>query len=242
MTQPIGTLFLIPVPLTEEGTGAGTIPEDTKVIISRLKVIIAERARTARRWIRTLCPEVDLDTVTVFELDKHHRHRIENEWFEAALAGEDIGMMSEAGSPGVADPGARVVCRARDLGLRVQSLVGPNSLLLALMASGLNGQSFAFQGYLAPRRPAVIDDLKRLEKLAKTTKQTQLFIETPYRNDALFTAALEVLDPDTWLGLAVNLTSPEGWQETRTVKGWSKGQQIVLGKVPVVYMIGVRIG
>lgn len=231
---------MIPVPLTPEGTGAGTIPPDTVAVISRLKVIIAERARTARRWIRTICPEVDLDTVTVFELDKHHRHRIENEWFEAALAGEDIGMMSEAGSPGVADPGARIVCRARDLGLPIQSLVGPSSLVLALMGSGLNGQSFAFQGYLAPRRPAVVDDLKRLEKLAKTAKQTQLFIETPYRNDALFTTALEVLEPDTWLGLAADLTSPDGWQETRTVKGWSKAEWPALGKVPIVFMIGVR--
>ncbi|MEZ5030470.1 MAG: SAM-dependent methyltransferase [Saprospiraceae bacterium] len=233
---------MIPVPLTPEGTGVGTIPADTVDVIRTVRVILAERARTARRWIKAICPDVDLSEYAVFELDKHHRHRIEDEWFAGALAGQPMGMMSEAGCPGVADPGARVVSRARDLGIPVQALVGPNSLILALMGSGLNGQSFAFQGYLSPRKPAVVDDLKRLEKLAKSTKQSQIFMETPYRNDVLLATALEVLEPDTWLAIASNLTAPDGWQETRTVKGWSKGERPVLGKVPSVFILGVRLG
>jgi hypothetical protein len=124
-----GTLYLVPVPLHEDGTAS--IPEATKAVLAGLRVIIAERARTARHWLKVLCPQVPLPEVTVFELDKHRPDVVEDEWLAPAMSGRDIGLMSEAGCPGVADPGSRVVARAMHLGIPVQALDGPSAILLA---------------------------------------------------------------------------------------------------------------
>jgi len=235
-----GTLYLIPVPLHEQAPD--TLPPETLDVLSRLRVLIAERARTARRWIRRLAPEAELPAIIIHELDKHQPSRIDETWLAPALQGQDIGLMSEAGCPGVADPGAVVVARAMTLGIPVRALVGPSSLLLALMGSGLNGQSFAFQGYLAHKKPDLQRDLQRLERLARQTGQTQLFMETPYRNHALFDLALETLQPDTWLSVAADLTSPHAWQRSRPIREWRRSERPRLDKVPAVFLIGRPAG
>lgn len=231
-----GTLYLIPVPLHEEATGS--IPPDTIALLSRVRFILAERAKTARFWIRQLVPEAELPAYTVFELDKHRPDLVEDEWLEPLKRGQDLGLMSEAGCPGVADPGARVVARAMKMNIPVQALVGPSALLLALMGSGMSGQSFAFQGYLGHKKPDLQRDLQRLERLALQSGQTQLFIETPYRNEALFETALATLHPDTWLGIAAGLTGPVAWQRSLPVRAWTREPRPSLDKVPAVYLLG----
>lgn len=236
MTSPPGTLYLIPVPLDEGG--AGTIPADTLNVLSGLKVLIAERARTARRWVKILCPEAELPLITVFELDKHNPSLVDDEWLAPALQGENIGLVSEAGCPGIADPGSLVVARAMALNIPVQALVGPSALLLALMGSGMNGQSFCFHGYLSQKKTELLLDLQRLERTVQQTGQTQLFIETPYRNNAVFETALESLKPDTMLGIAAGLTGPDALQKTLPVRTWRNQAHPTLDKVPAVFLLG----
>lgn len=236
MAPTPGTLYLLPVPLHE--AALDSIPPDTRAVMARLHYHIAERARTARRWIKALIPEVDLSAVTIFELDKHHPERVEAEWLAPALAGHDMGLLSEAGCPGVADPGARVVARAMQLDIPVLALTGPSALLLALMGSGMNGQSFAFQGYLPPRKPELQRELQRLERLMRQTGQTQLFIETPYRNTALLEVALQSLQPDTLLGIAAGLGGPQAYQRTLPVSRWRKTTLPHLDKIPAVFLLG----
>lgn len=231
-----GTLYLVPVPLHEGGVDS--IPEGTKAVLAGLRVLIAERAKTARHWLKALCPQVALPEVTVFELDKHRPDLVEDEWLAPALAGQDIGLMSEAGCPGVADPGARVVARAMQLGIPVQALTGPSAILLALMGSGMGGQSFAFQGYLGAKKPDLERDLRNLERSARQQGQTQVFIETPYRNAALLETALRVLMPDTRLGIAAGLGGPDALQLTRSVAAWRKTGVPALDKVPAVFLLG----
>lgn len=231
-----GTLYLVPVPLHEGAEQ--TIPESTRSVLARLRVLVAERARTARHWVKVLCPEVPLPEVTVFELDKHQPERVEDEWLAPALAGQDIGLLSEAGCPGVADPGARVVARAMALGIPIQALTGPSAILLALMGSGMSGQSFSFLGYLGAKRPDLERDLRQLERTARQQGQTQVFIETPYRNAALLETALRVLQPDTRLGLAAGLGGPDALHITRSVAAWRRSGTPALDKVPAVFLVG----
>jgi len=231
-----GTLYLIPVPLHEAATGS--IPSDTLAVLARLRFILAERAKTARHWIRQLLPDAELPAYTVYELDKHRPDLIEDEWLAPLRNGQDLGLMSEAGCPGVADPGAQVVARVMRMGVPVRALVGPSALLLALMGSGLSGQSFAFQGYLGHKKPDLQRDLLHLERLVRQSGQTQLFIETPYRNAALLETALATLQPDTWLGIAAGLTGPGAWQRTLPVRDWLKAPRPTLDKVPAVFLLG----
>lgn len=235
-TSKSGTLYLIPTPLHEEALDS--IPPVTLEVLERLDCIIAERARTARRWIKALCPVKDISIVEVFELDKHNPEQIDDGWFGPLLKGRDAGLMSEAGCPGIADPGAGVVARAMALGIPVKALPGPSSLIMALMGSGLNGQSFTFHGYLSPKSTVLAGELRRLEAEALRSGQTQLFIETPYRNEALLTTALQCLQPRTMLGIAADLGSPQAWQLTRPVAEWGKWGYPALHKIPAVFLIG----
>ncbi|MBP6185606.1 MAG: SAM-dependent methyltransferase [Saprospiraceae bacterium] len=236
MINPRGTLYLIPVPLDESATA--TIPADTLRILGQLKVLIAERARTTRRWIKVLCPDADLPSITVHELDKHNRDLIDDEWLAPALTGQDIGLLSEAGCPGIADPGSRVVARAMALDIPVIALVGPSAILLALMGSGMNGQSFVFHGYLSPNKGELQKDLQRLERTVLQSGQTQLFIETPYRNKSVYETALEVLQPGTMFGIAAGLTGTDALQRTLPIHGWRKQIPPPLDKVPAVFLLG----
>lgn len=237
MDQPAkGRLFLIPVPLGEEGLAP--MPAYLGETIAPLQVFIAERAKTARHWIKALSPGKSLPELTIYELNEHTDRREIGDWLvHAEKEGKDIGLMSEAGCPGVADPGAEVVALAHQRGLTVVPLVGPSSLLLALMASGLNGQRFCFHGYLPPQRPELARTLKQLEQESARRQQTQIFIETPYRNRQVVETALKTLAPGTLLCIASNLTLPDAYIRTRTIAGWNANPPPDLHKAPAVFLI-----
>ena len=229
-------LYLIPCPLGPDSLQ--TLPEMVGTHIRELEVFIVERAKTARHFIKAMQPRLPISELEIFELDKHDSQAA-HQAFQAALkTGKDIGVLSEAGCPGVADPGALVVKYAHQKGMQVIPLVGPSSILLALMASGLNGQNFAFRGYLPAKRPELANALKRLEATAKKQGQTQLFIEAPYRNRGVLEAALQQLAPNTQFCIAADLTLPTEYIKTQTIKAWKKAELPDLHKRPAIFLIG----
>ncbi len=230
-------LYLIPTPISE--AAFDTLPAATVEVARRIDVFIVERAKTARHFIKHLKPQHPLSELVFVELDRDGGLTPEVlEVFEQAMQqGRDVGLLSEAGCPGVADPGAAVVALAHRKGVPVVPLVGPSSILLALMASGLNGQRFAFHGYLSPKRPELMRQLRQLEQQARQHDQTQMFIETPYRAPWLFEVALTALQADTLLGVAQELTGPEAFVRTLSVRAWRE-QKLVLAAKPAVFLIG----
>ncbi len=232
-----GKLFLIPITLGEDALFA--LPQYVIDRIHLLDTFIVERAKTARRFIKTTQPSRPINELTIFELDKHNPHQGIDSFLQPALAGQDIGLMSEAGCPGVADPGARVVRKAHQLGIEVVPLVGPSSLLLALMASGMNGQQFCFHGYLSPKKGEMAKELKDLEQRVAKKYQTQIFIETPYRNQSVIEAALKVLSPETIFCIAADLTLPTQFIRSAPIRKWQKMEIPNLHKRPAVFLIGV---
>lgn len=236
MKKDKGQLWLLPVPLSEKDIH--TIPEYNRKVIRELKYFVVERVRTARRFIRQLAPDVVIDELTFFELNK----RTTEEDFKVMMAplseGMDIGLMSEAGCPGVADPGADLVARVHEKGIVVNPLVGPSSILLALMGSGLNGQSFSFHGYLPAKKENLIPVLRKLEQAVQKTNAAQIFIETPYRNQQIFTQAITVLSDKTKLTIACDLTTPTQFVQTKTIQNWKQNPPNDLHKRPVVFVLG----
>jgi len=231
----MAALFLIPTPLGEKGLHA--LPENVLHIAHRLDYFIAERAKTARRFLKESGFVRPLHDLTFFELNKRTPEAQKRTFLDPALAGHDMGLLSEAGCPGVADPGADMVQRAHELGIRVVPLVGPSSILLALMASGMSGQQFAFHGYLSPKRPQLARDLKRLEQESARLKQTQVFMETPYRNQNILEEALKNLMPSTYLGVAADLTLPSEYTATFTIGSWKKRTLPDLHKRPSIFTL-----
>ena len=233
-----GKIYLIPTPLGENALQ--TIPNYVVEIIHKLDTFIVERAKTARHFIKATNPPYPLSNLTVFEIAENYN--LQNDDYQQVKtilsSGKDVGIMSEAGCPGVADPGAKVVAWAHGLGIEVVPLVGPSSILLALMASGMNGQSFAFQGYLSAKREELSKDLKRMEELAKRLKQTQIFIETPYRNKQFVEVALTVLQPQTHFCIATDLTTPPQYIATKTIAEWRKTEIPDLHKRATIFIIG----
>lgn len=230
-----GKLYLIPTPLHE--AALHTIPPYVVEVLHRLDYFIAERAKTARHFIKATKPPRPLQVLTVYELGKHTPPEEWQAFLKVAMEGQDIGLLSEAGCPGVADPGAEIVRLAYQKGIEVVPMVGPSSILLALMASGMNGQQFCFQGYLSPKKPQLQQDLKRLEQVAKRHKQTQIFIETPYRNGSLVEAALKTLSPKTHLCIACDLTAEDEYVQTHTIEKWRKTPLPDLKKRPAIFLI-----
>ena len=231
-----GSLYLLPVSLGEEVLWP--LPESVKTKISALNTFIVERAKTARRFIKSIDPKRNISSITILELDKHQPESHIDEYLQVVLDGVDVGVMSEAGCPGVADPGALVVKRAHQLGIKVVPMVGPSSILLALMASGMNGQNFAFKGYLSPKKPQLVKDLKQLERWAKQNRQTQIFIETPYRNQKMVEEVIRTLDANTLFGIAMDLTLSSEYIKVDRISGWKKQQLPVLQNRPAVFLIG----
>lgn len=229
-----GKLFLIPTPIIEEGLH--TIPPYVIEHLHQFKYFIAERAKTARRFIKSTEPPHPISELTFYELNKHTTPEERNQFLDVVLQGQDMGLLSEAGCPGVADPGAKVVAQAHRLGIRVVPLVGPSSILLALMASGMNGQSFTFHGYLSAKTPELIKDLKELEQSARRG-QTQLFIEAPYRNRGVVEQALKVLQADTFFGIAMDLTAEEEYIKTLPIHAWQKEKLPEFHKRPAIFLI-----
>lgn len=231
-----GKLYLLPTPLHE--TAIATIPDYVIQQIHQLDFFIVERARTARHFIKATKTPKPIQALTILELTKHTPQEEWQNFLQAAEKGQDIGLMSEAGCPGVADPGAQIVQLAHAKAIEVVPMVGPSSILLALMASGMNGQQFCFHGYLSVKKPQLIQDLKRLEQLALRQQQTQIFIETPYRNNGLLETALEHLLPETYFCVACNLTAPDSLVVNKKIKEWRKITLPNLDKLPTVFLIG----
>jgi 16S rRNA (cytidine1402-2'-O)-methyltransferase len=228
-------LFLIPVPIADDALH--TIPPYVQVQIRQLDFFIAEHAKTARHFLKTVGLERPIQEITVVGMDKRDPKVAEEGFREAVKAGRDIGLMSEAGCPGVADPGAAIVALAHRMQVPVRPLVGPSSLLLALMASGMNGQRFVFHGYLPPNRTELAKALKGLEQQSDRLDQTQLFIETPYRSQMVLEVALETLSPETWFAVAQDLTGAGETVRSQPVRDWKKSALPALEKVPAVFLL-----
>ena len=231
-----GQIYLIPTPLGEDALH--TIPPYVVEIIHRLDTFIAERAKTARHFIKATLPPYPLSSLTVFEIDENTQKVDYQAVAKILNSGKSIGVMSEAGCPGVADPGALVVEWAHKNGFVVAPLVGPSSILLALMGSGFNGQSFQFHGYLSAKRGDLGSDLKRLEDVARRLKQTQIFIETPYRNGQLIETAFSVLQATTRFCIAADLTTTPQYIASKTIAEWRKTALPELHKRAAIFLIG----
>lgn len=231
-----GTLYLFPSTLGDNNLQR-VIPNLNHEILQGINCFIVENIKSARRFIRKSCPDKSIDEITFFEINKRSSSNQIPTFLKPIFEGNDIGLMSDAGCPGVADPGAEVVELAHEQQITVVPLVGPSSLLLALMASGFNGQGFSFNGYLPKEQKDRIKKLKDLERLAFVYKQTQLFIETPYRNQHVFSDILLHLNPQTKVCIAVDVTLATEKIQTKTIAEWKK-ITIDLNKRPCVFLIG----
>lgn len=232
-----GVLYLIPTHLSA-ATALNTsrvLPPDVIATAVRLNHYIAENAKTARAFLKAIGVGRPLAEITIVELDKHARSGDTTQLLAPLLRGLDVGLVSEAGAPAVADPGAMVVAAAHHAGIVVKPLVGPSALLLALMASGLNGQSFAFHGYLPQERAARSKQVQSLEQDSRRHKCTQMMIETPYRNQALLLDLVATLAPGTRLCIATDLTGELETVLTRPVSEWKKNTPL-LEKLPTMFL------
>lgn len=229
------TLYLISLPIEENATEH--IPPVTTEVVRGLSCFITERTRTARRFIKKLLPDFDIDSSTFEELDKKNWEQNIRTTHRLMEQGEDIGLMSESGSPCVADPGGQIVDAARRNGYRIRPLSGPSSIILSLMASGLNGQQFSFHGYLPIKDAALKQKLQDIDRLVVKSGYTQIFIETPYRNQNMLDAILKYMSENVKICIARNVTSSDESINTKTTKEW-KSAKIKLDKVPTIFLIG----
>lgn len=232
----IGQLYMIPSVLAEN-THHQTLPSEISSKIKELNHFAVENIRTARRFIRSLDQEKIIDDVHFELLDKNTKPNVIQKIIDNILYGNSVGVISEAGCPGIADPGAKLVEKAHENGIKVVPMVGPSSILLALMASGMNGQSFTFCGYLPIQDKERKQQIKELERNAIQKNQTQIFMETPYRNNQLLEDLIATCSPNTKLCIACNITAPDQYIETMTLKDW-KTIQIDLHKKPTMFVLG----
>ena len=232
-----GTLYLIPASLGLDTASSLTTPTDVASMARSLQYFVVENAKTARAELKRLEHPSPLRDLDIRELPEKPGQADLDGLLARLMEGSDAGLMSEAGCPAVADPGALLVRRAHERGIRVTPLVGPSSLLLALMASGLNGQSFAFHGYLPVDEAGRDKRIRELEAESARFAHTQLFIETPYRNDRLFEALRQHCQPGTRLCVAHDLTQGEEWIASRSIAEWRKGDAPELARRPTVFLI-----
>jgi 16S rRNA (cytidine1402-2'-O)-methyltransferase len=231
-----GKLFLIPTLLAPE-TQHQVLPPYISDIVKDISLYFVENERTARRFISALKTGVVIENLQLMVLDKDTKKEMIVPFFDNILAGKNIGVISEAGCPGVADPGSVAVALAHEKNIEVVPLVGPSSILLGLMASGFNGQSFVFHGYLPIEKNERIQKLKELERAARQKNQTQIFIETPYRNQMVFVDIIEQCQGDVKLCVACEITSKQQFIKTMKVREWVK-IPIDLHKKPTIFLIG----
>ncbi|MFC4159544.1 SAM-dependent methyltransferase [Chitinimonas lacunae] len=231
-----GTLYLIPAPLGEAPL-TGFLPDDVRQIANRIDHWIVEHPKTARQILKRYGPERQMSELAMRELNEHTRAQDLAPLLEPLLAGHDVGLMSEAGCPGIADPGADLVRLAHRHGIRVAPLVGPSSILLALMAAGASGQRFRFHGYLPVDAGPRLERLRELERDSARFDEAQLFIETPYRNDAMVDAVLQACRDSTWLTVARDLACPEELVLSRPLTDWKKLERPLLKKRPAMFVL-----
>jgi 16S rRNA (cytidine1402-2'-O)-methyltransferase len=228
-------LHLIPTQLADPILASHILPAETIRLVQGITHVVAENAKSARAFLKALGIAKPLADISICELNAHTPKESLPSLLEPARLGFDLALVSEAGAPGVADPGAELVASAHREGIRVRPAVGPSAILLGLMASGLDGQRFAFHGYLPVDKPARALALRELERESKIRRMTQLFIETPYRNDALLTEVLTTLRPDTRLCVASGLTGDNERIETRPIADWRQ-RRVMIGKVPALFL------
>ncbi len=230
-----GKIYIIPISISEN-----TLAHITPVVIShihRIKHYAVERARTARRFISSTNPPYKLEEVRLVEIGKHQNQNDQKQIWAWLDQGYDLGIMSESGMPGIADPGQEVIKQAHEKGIHVIPLTGPSSILLALGASGMNGQNFRFAGYLPIKENEVIQKLKELEKRTLSTGESQIFIETPYRNDRLMTLLTKHINDKIRLCISADITGKSEYIKTKTIKSW-KSEKEEIGKRPCIFILG----
>lgn len=232
----MANLYLIPITLGESDLN-DVIPVTQRDIIHSISHFIVENVRTARRFLKKVDSEIDIDALHFYELNKHTDKNQLHSYLDPIKQGFHVGIMSEAGCPGVADPGADVVRIAHEKNLRVVPLVGPSSILLAVMGSGMNGQNFAFNGYLPIKKNEKAQQIKLLEKRIYTENQSQLFIEAPYRNLQLLDDLLQNCQPQTKLCIACDLTLETEFIKTQSIAAWKKSKPDIQ-KRPAIFVLG----
>jgi 16S rRNA (cytidine1402-2'-O)-methyltransferase len=231
----LGKLYLIPTTLGEMNP-EDVMPQTIKRSIDFINDYIVENDKTARKFIKSIAPDKKQAELRLSLLNKHTEVADYQNMIQPLLEGRNVGLMSEAGCPGVADPGAVIVKLAHEKGIQVVPLVGPSSILLAIMASGMNGQSFTFNGYLPIDASEKKSTLKQLERISFEKNQSQLFIETPYRNNKIFEDMLATLQPNTHICVACDITLPTEFIKTLTVNDWKKNK-VDLHKRPCIFII-----
>lgn len=234
-TPPKGKLYLIPTTMGEMNPEE-VLPISIKRTLEFIDYYIVENEKTARRFIKLITSEKSQPNLKISTLNKRTEVSEHNDMIAPCLKGINIGLMSEAGCPGVADPGAVIVKLAHEKGIQVVPLVGPSSILLAMMASGMNGQSFAFNGYLPIDKGEKKSVLKNFEKLSFDKNQSQLFIETPYRNNKLLEDIINTLQPNTHLCIACDITLPTEFIKTFRIADWKK-IKVDLQNRPCIFII-----
>jgi 16S rRNA (cytidine1402-2'-O)-methyltransferase len=235
MTVNKGKLYLIPSPLGNNEPSE-VIPGPVLELLNKITTYIVEETRTARRYLSKAGLKGKISSLEFHELNEHTEQEEIESYLSLFEGNNDIGLITEAGLPAVADPGARLVALCHKAGITVVPMVGPSSLMLALMASGMNGQSFAFCGYLPAKSDERRQALKKIEKRSSAENQTQLFIETPYRNDTMMSDILNICRKDTEICVAANITMPDAFIKTLTVSQW-KNEKLMIGKRPCVFLL-----
>ncbi len=237
-------LYLIPVTLGDT-PHEQVLPPYNATVVRNIRHFVVEEIRTARRFLRRMDSQFPIDDCTFYEMGKHagsHNAQKQQPPYQDAIkvlaSGTDVGVISEAGCPAVADPGTDVVLMAQRRGIQVIPLVGPNSMIMAIMASGLSGQSFAFNGYLPVDENDRARRLKVLESRAQNEHQTQLFIETPFRNRKMIEALCRTLRPTTRMCIAAGITTADQWIKTMTIAEWRRTKLPDLSKIPAIFLIG----
>ncbi|MCQ2973899.1 MAG: SAM-dependent methyltransferase [Bacteroidales bacterium] len=230
-----GNIYMVPMNLGDVNDSV-FLPPFVLDTIRSLRFFIAENTRTCRRYLISLGMKEFLNEIEIYEMDKHNKDFDYSQYFNVVKSGNNLGVISEAGCPGVADPGATVALSAHRAGIKVIPLVGPSSILMSMMASGLNGQSFAFVGYLPVKNPERAKYIKKLEERSRELNQTQIFIETPYRNNLLIENLTSTLSPNTLLCIACDITLPTEYIVTKYIKDW-KNIKIDIDKRPAIFLI-----
>ncbi len=235
-SKPLGILYFIPVTLGDDNL-AQALPAEVISIAQNLEVFVVENEKTARHFLGLMKTKKPVRELTLLTLNEHTEDKSIPDLLAPLLAGINVGLMSEAGCPGIADPGAKLAALAHQKGIRVAPLVGPSSILLSLMASGFNGQRFTFLGYLPADKAARIQRIKEIEKNSQKCNETQVFIETPYRNQHLLEDILAHSHPETKLCIACNISMADEFIVSRSIKAWKQSTFPELHKKPTVFLL-----
>jgi 16S rRNA (cytidine1402-2'-O)-methyltransferase len=231
-----GKLYLIPTPISTKQSMNDILLPSYIEIVSNLEYFVSETAKVARGHLKDLPLKKKIQEIEITELNEHTQDSEINELLKPILNGNDLGLLSDAGVPTIADPGYRLVSLAQKRSIKIIPFVGPSSIVLALMASGLNGQSFSFYGYLPKEKGLKRKKIKTLERIALNTDQTQIFMETPYKNQHMLDDILDVCEKDTRLCIAMDIQGEEEYVVTKNVGEWRK-EDLMLGKKPCIFLI-----